>query len=129
MYCWQGLTRGTWLLSSLELSDIKVYEPQIRALLGTASHFCEVVVLKLRTAGPDTRHVVVGGLERLVLWCRGGSYLRRIDSCITQLTVQGPSRTCNESKEEEEEFAEQRSGEQGRTLFFFFLITLKPRVE
>ena len=34
------------LLSSLELSGTKVYEPQIRALLGTASHFCEVVVLK-----------------------------------------------------------------------------------
>jgi len=37
------------LLSSLELSNTKVYEPQIRALLGTASHFCEVVVLKLIT--------------------------------------------------------------------------------
>jgi len=32
-----------------------------------------------------------------------GSYLRRIDSYITQPTAQGPSRTCNESKEEEEE--------------------------
>jgi len=32
-----------------------------------------------------------------------GSYLRLIDSCITQLKDQGPSRTCNESKEEEEE--------------------------
>jgi len=32
-----------------------------------------------------------------------GSCLRRIDSCITQLKAQGPSRTCNESKEEEEE--------------------------
>jgi len=32
-----------------------------------------------------------------------GSYLRRIDSCITQLKAQGPSRTCNESKEEKEE--------------------------
>jgi len=32
-----------------------------------------------------------------------GSYLRRINSCITQLKAQGPSRTCNESKEEEEE--------------------------
>ena len=31
-----------------------------------------------------------------------GSYLRLIDFCITQLTAQGPSRTCNESKEEEE---------------------------
>jgi len=29
-----------------------------------------------------------------------GSYLRLIDSCITQLKAQGPSRTCNESKEE-----------------------------
>ena len=32
-----------------------------------------------------------------------GSCLRLIDSCITQLKAQGPSRTCNESKEEEEE--------------------------
>jgi len=31
---------------------------------------------------------------------RRGSYLRLIDSCITQLKAQGPSRTCNESKEE-----------------------------
>ena len=31
-----------------------------------------------------------------------GSYLRLIDSRITQLKAQGPSRTCNESKEEEE---------------------------
>ena len=30
-----------------------------------------------------------------------GSYLRLIDSCITQLKAQGPSRTYNESKEEE----------------------------
>jgi len=29
-----------------------------------------------------------------------GSYLRLIDSCTTQLKAQGPSRTCNESKEE-----------------------------
>ena len=34
---------------------------------------------------------------------QAGSYLRLIDSCITQLKAQGPSRTCNESKEEEEE--------------------------
>jgi len=33
------------LLSSLQLSDAKVYEPEIRALLGTAAHFCEVAVL------------------------------------------------------------------------------------
>ena len=34
------------LLSSLEVSDTKVYDPLIRALLRTASHICEVVVLK-----------------------------------------------------------------------------------
>ena len=33
---------------------------------------------------------------------KAGSYLRLIDSCFTQLKAQGPSRTCNESKEEEE---------------------------
>ena len=33
---------------SLKMSDTRVYEPQIRARLGTATHFCEVVVLKLR---------------------------------------------------------------------------------
>ena len=35
--------------------------------------------------------------------CNGseaGSYLRSIDSCITQLKAQGPFRTCDESKEE-----------------------------
>jgi len=42
------------LLSGLELSDTQVYEPQIRALLGTAPHFCEVVVLKLN---PHADHV------------------------------------------------------------------------
>ena len=31
-----------------------------------------------------------------------GSYLRLIDACIIQLKAQGPSRTCNERKEEEE---------------------------
>ena len=35
-----------------------------------------------------------------------GSYLRLTDFCITQLKAQGPSRTCNESKEEEEEALE-----------------------
>ena len=34
---------------------------------------------------------------------QGLGYLRLIDSCITQLKAQGPSRTCTESKEEEEE--------------------------
>ena len=32
-----------------------------------------------------------------------GSHLEPMDSGMTQLKAQGPSRTCNESKEEEEE--------------------------
>ena len=31
-----------------------------------------------------------------------GSYLRLIYACITQLKAHGPSRTCNESKAEED---------------------------
>jgi len=34
---------------SLKLSDTRVYEPQIRARLGTTAHFCEVVVLETNT--------------------------------------------------------------------------------
>jgi len=34
---------------------------------------------------------------------KAGSYLRLMDSCITQLKSQGPSRTCDESNKEEEE--------------------------
>ena len=33
---------------SLKLSDARVYEPQIRARLGTTAHLCEVVDLKSR---------------------------------------------------------------------------------
>ena len=40
------VTSSSLLLASLELSDTQVYEPSIRALLGTVSHFCEVVVVK-----------------------------------------------------------------------------------
>ena len=41
-------------LSSLELSDTTLYEPSIRALLGTSSHFCQVAVLKLRAVPSGT---------------------------------------------------------------------------
>ena len=42
------------------MSDTKVDEPEIRARLGTAAHFCEVVVLILRTA-PIGREALQGG--------------------------------------------------------------------
>ena len=49
-----------------------------------------------------------GGFRVSEMCCgtEAGSYLRLIDSCITQLTAHGPSRTYNESKEEEEEVYE-----------------------
>ena len=46
------------------------------------------------SAKPENRCVVV---------TEEGSYLRLVDVCITQLKAQGPSKTCNESKEAEEE--------------------------
>ena len=50
-----------------------------------------------------------GGYSHFTEICSGsgaGSYLRRIDSCITHLKAQGPSSTCNESKEEEDDLRE-----------------------
>ena len=35
----------------LKLSDARVYEPQIRARLGTTAHFCEVVLYKSSCTG------------------------------------------------------------------------------
>jgi hypothetical protein len=42
----------------LELSDTKVYEPEIRALLGTVSYYSEAVVLKSRTVPSGTATTV-----------------------------------------------------------------------
>ena len=57
---------------SLELGDTTIYEPQVRALLGTAPHFCEAVVLKLRTvplgAALSLRIQTVEGKRRIEDW-------------------------------------------------------------
>ena len=49
--CWAPFPffSSSFLISSLDLSDTKVHGPWMRALLGTASHFCEVVVLESGT--------------------------------------------------------------------------------
>ena len=52
-----------------------------------------------------------------------GSYLRLINACITHLEDQGPSRTCNESKEEESDnvaLALSGNGVQDKVSLFFF---------
>ena len=48
---------------------------------------------------------MLGDMTHVTEICSGfeaSSYVKLIDSCITRLKVQGGSRTCNESKEEEE---------------------------
>jgi len=47
---------------------------------------------------------VTGSFSRDLL--EAGSYLRLIDSCITQLKAQGPSMTCNTNEKEEEDLLE-----------------------
>jgi hypothetical protein len=51
---------------------------------------------------PGGAHRLGAQVPVLVLY-EAGSYLRLIDSCITQLGAQGRSRTCNESKGQGEE--------------------------
>ena len=54
-----------------------------------------------------------------------GSYLRRIDSCITQLKAQGPSRTCNERSATEP--SPLCSTFSSSFFFFFFTLVTGPR--
>jgi len=86
----QVIISSSLLLSRLESSDTQVYEPQTRALLGTDSHLCEVVVLKLRTVplGTSLRSDVISSIKILSRYssqlknypsdpgCRAGDYGR-----------------------------------------------------
>ena len=58
-------------LSSLKLNDTNMYEPQIRALLGTTSHFCEVTNSHDQTRSTNVRSQI--HLDRLP---KGGWLLR-----------------------------------------------------
>ena len=60
----------------------------------------------------ELRRQTIVACRLLTEMCSGsetGSYVRLIDSCITQLQEQGPSRTCNGSKEEKQKFRVERS--------------------
>ena len=70
-------------------------------VLGGGGQFLMSEVRLDRVAKPENRCVVV---------TEAGSYLRLTDFCITQLKAQGPSRTCNECKEEEEKEEEGTGG-------------------
>ena len=57
------VTSSSLLLSSLALIDTQVYEPEIRARLGTAAHFCTAVVLKCESR-VMMRHAQGGPFDR-----------------------------------------------------------------
>ena len=59
----------------------------------------------------DTRFSVKAENQGVVV-TKAGLYSRLIDSCINQLKAQGPTRTCNESKHEEEDIGLVRTGGQ-----------------
>ena len=62
--------------------------------------FLRVSGFGFRVSGVRDQLVGIDALGCVVV-TEAGSYLRLIDFCITQLKAHGPSRTCNESKEEE----------------------------
>ena len=71
---------------------IKKSEPQIRARLGTAAHFCEVVVLRLRTVpiGQVLFDIIAGEIEALAIepWVRETRVRVKVDllpSCLDLL--------------------------------------------
>ena len=66
--------------------------------IATAGASKVVAGLKDWLGGRGGKWSVVQDTAQLV-W-RHGAYLSLTDSCITHLKAQGPSRTCNESKEE-----------------------------
>jgi len=53
-----------------------------------------------------------------------GSYVKLVDACITQLKAQGPSRACNESKEEGEEGFATTDKALHPFVFVFFLLSI-----
>ena len=69
--------------------------------------------LRVITKRRDSTDEVVGQHDDACSGCEASSYLRRIDSCITQLKAQGPSRTCNESKDDDDDGACEQCGAPG----------------
>ena len=91
----KGTSSSSSLLSRLELSDTEVYEPLLRALLGSASHFCEVAILKSRMSVGASVQVrkqlarAAGGgiLENATV--RGRAWYKRLDAPVLTLDVMG----------------------------------------
>jgi len=88
--------------SRVDLSASHAHEPIPDSLLWTITCCASVCASLAHTERPYRIHIHVIHLRAVTQPELDRDYLRLIDSCITQLKAQGPSRTCNESKEEEE---------------------------
>ena len=102
------------------LSDTRVYEPQIRALLGTTAQFCKVVIRHLRyhhqprNPKPLPNHSVSPPTPK--------PHYRRQD-----LRHPGPPRLPRQPRDLRAVPRRRRARLAG--VFLFFFITLEPRVE
>ena len=67
---------------SLKLSDIRVYEPQIRARLGTTAHFCEVVTPRVGEMDFMTLLTRLRALTRSDSTLLGGSRRNRSSAAL-----------------------------------------------
>ena len=71
--------------------------------IAAQSYMARNSIFQLANRPPNSSRLTASGLVAPCPLTETGSYIRLIDSCIPQLKAQGPSRTCNESKEEGEE--------------------------
>ena len=112
------LCRGAERTLRAEHRDVAALQLDLRELRGRQ------LVRELRG-----RQLAFGGCIDRGPACVGSSCLRRVDSCITQLKAQGPSRTCDESKEEEEDAPALLSKKHADLLLllFFFSLVSGPR--
>ena len=107
------------------MSDTKVYKPYIRALIGTASQYCEAVVLESSAVPSGT---TLG--SRILLVVRRGA-----QAMYNQRNT-GSNKGCEGSLVDGVDDVDHAPGEGGRLRVLirdpprlFFVITVTPRVE
>ena len=96
--CVRTLPRGqenTWTILKIGTEQSSRLAPESKARFGSWT-LKNLRVLAGWSAKAENRGVVI---------TEAGSYSSLTDSCITELRAQRPSRTCNESKDEEEGWA------------------------
>jgi len=94
---WPWLSQGQILALAFQVKALRTFEVVPFSLGSGNRHFVR------RFTAPAWRVSILKLTFKLTVCFEAGSYLRRIDSCVTQLKAQGLSRNSNESKEEEEE--------------------------